>query len=117
MQSKLSFNALGALDGGMVGGMIDHHLSEAVRDCEDRGPRDGKPRKVLIEITISSVNEGQMSVGVKCHNKLPPMVTADTVANVRYEQQKPALFFEALSPEDPDQQTLPGVDGGDQAAE
>jgi len=106
MNVQLALDTIGDLDGGMARAVIDRNLELALRDCEDRGQDDGKPRKVLIEVEFVKLNDNQVSIDVSCGMKLPAMRPKATIANLEFSAGQPRLMFQAMAPEDPSQRTI-----------
>ena len=108
---QLVLDNLGDLDGGNVRAMIDREIARAVADLDDRGQEDGKPRKVSIEIQLT--NEGNLiTVKVIAQAKLPPLLSGTTAADISLigPKKTPALGFQNMNPERPDQPTFPEMD-------
>lgn len=104
---------IGELNGTLARAIIDAALGEAVRDLEDRAEYDGKDRKVVIEIKLKLLDNGQIATTVAAQSKLPPRHTSMTVANLRRKGDKHELMFSPNCPEQPDQRTIMDHTGDD----
>lgn len=97
---------LGELNYGMARGVIDHCIAAALADLDDRAERDGKPRKVTIELTLERMDNGQVASDVKARFTAPPYGTNKTVHDVRKVEGGQKLMFSVHSPERPEQLTI-----------
>ena len=113
-QVPLTLATLCDVAGGAVGLMVDHDLSVAAADLDDRGD-DGKPRKVVIEVIFTKRADGQVEVDVESSVKAPKRRTPSTITRLA---AKPGgelgLLFQQLNPDSPDQGTFPHLDKDEQ---
>ncbi len=105
---------IGEIDRGAAGVAIDHALRQAVDDTIDRGKEDGKPRKVVITVEMTSNPQGDLfGIAVDVKLTTPALKTNTTQAELRYRseggERKNTLIFQAGSNR-ADQPTLP-LDG------
>lgn len=110
MNMPVTCATLANLDSGASGVIIDAAIREAVRDLDDRGGEDGKPRKVVIELTLKPLDNGQCAVHVFAQAKIPPRNTAGTIGAIRSKADRPELFFNDLATRDPSQRTIDEVE-------
>lgn len=108
---NLCLASLGEIDRGAAGMAIDHAIRQAVDDTIDRGKEDGKPRKVVITLELTSNPQGDLfHATVKVAYKTPELVTNATQAELRYSsvngERKNTLVFQQGSNR-ADQPTLP----------
>ena len=104
----LTTDTIGELHHGFARSIIDAALESAYRDTEDRGG-DGKPRKVVIEISLEKIDDGTVCIGLEAIAKLPKYQIPDTVAQIQAPTKKgaaPQFAFRSDSPERPVQQTI-----------
>lgn len=106
----LSLESLGEVGDGGAKLIIDNEIAVAVRDTDDRG-EDGKPRKVVIEVTLEKQDSGLVEVSVFAQAKLPPRRTHATVTRPKNREGKVALMFSQFAQDDPDQRTIDLPDG------
>jgi hypothetical protein len=111
MDCILTIDTLGDLDGGMVRAAVNQLLAAAIHDLEDRG-HDEKPRKVVIEVSLTKINEEQVGVVVSASARLPKVQPRPTITMLRLQQGKPAITFQSQSPQDPRQPNFPQLDDG-----
>jgi hypothetical protein len=113
MLRTLTIDSLGDLDNGRARGVVNDALEMIVDDMDMRGVEDGKPRKVTIEVTMTS-DRGKISIDVQAKPTMPPYRTGDTHAKVRLRtvanKQVKELMFEDIAVDDPDQQTFRAMD-------
>ncbi len=62
-KDKLTLATLGQLDDGTVGAVVDAAIAEALADCDDQ-PFLKKGRKVVVEIVVNAVLDGNRLKGV-----------------------------------------------------
>lgn len=105
MQRSLTLSSLAALDSGAAGAIVEAALREAVADLDDRG-QDQKPRQVLITVSMTQLENGQVAVDVDAAAKLPRRRTASTFCRIKKEVAGASLQFQEWSPEHPDQRTI-----------
>lgn len=104
--SKLSLATIGDLDTGAAGLMIDETLRAAIHDANDRG-RDGKVRKVTIEIEIAPLASKELfDVTVSASFKPPPYRTEGTKVQPQIVGGELCGMFQKWSPENPSQNDL-----------
>lgn len=101
----LRLETLHALDGGSAGVICNAALAAAVRDLDDRGD-DGKPRKVVITVTLQKLDNGLAEIHVEAKAQVPVYRSATTHARAFVDGNKTTLNFQATSPENPDQSTM-----------
>lgn len=101
----LCCNNLGDLDGGIARHIIDREIRRAVDDFDNRASEDDKPRKVLIQITITP-HKNMTLIEVEAQAKLPPMRTGSTDAKIRQTREGFAAEFQSHNPERADQPSL-----------
>lgn len=104
MQKTLSLETLGELDSGAAGVVIDAAIRTAVADIDDRG-EDGKPRKVVIELTLSKMDNGLLAAHVEADARLPKRRTNSTLGKVSVSRGQPSMVFSAYGG-DPEQSTI-----------
>jgi hypothetical protein len=111
--TQLTLASVGDLNDGAAEAIINREIQTAVRDIDDRG-HDGKPRKVVIEITMqqNKGDDGRITVDldVAAQAKVPPRRTGTTVAKPFEKDGKVALLFQEFNAENPDQGTFPVLD-------
>lgn len=108
--TELSLKTLGALNDGTAEAIINHEIALAIRDVDDRGSEDEKPRKVAIEIAMTPRKDGCVEVEVAALAKLPPRRCAPTVARPSHKEDRTSLWFQEFNAENPDQATFPEMD-------
>lgn len=108
-QVALSCDTIGDQDNGIARHLIDNEITKAVNDLDDRGEEDGKPRKVVIEIEMISVN-GLVISTVSAQAKLPARRTRNTAGELRMAGKGAhAIIFQQSNAERPDQPTFDDV--------
>lgn len=108
-RTTLNLASLGDLDGGAAGAVINAALDKAIADLDDRGS-DGQPRKVMIEVALKELNNKQIDASVQVKTSIPAYRTNSTFADIGRKGDKPAVFFQELNPERPDQPTFDVLD-------
>ncbi len=98
---KLTLDTLSALDGGMVGLMVDQEIRKAVADLEDRGEEDKQARTVSIKVAMALV-EGRPAVKVAVTTTLPPLKSRTTAGKFQTELGKHYINFASDIEETPD---------------
>lgn len=105
----LTLDTIGDLDEGRARLAVNRELDRAVADLLDRGTEDGKTRKVVIQLELTT-KEGLIVCQVQAQAKLPPLKSGATAAETGYQKGKEVLAFQELAPHNPDQQTFPEMD-------
>jgi hypothetical protein len=104
--SWLTADSLGDLDHGFARVTINEAIKEVANDLEQRGD-DEKPRKVVITLTMTQLNENDTEVQFNVEAKVPPMKLATTIAQKRpVGQGNSGIAFRPENPTRPDQPTL-----------
>lgn len=103
----LSLANLGELSNGAAGVVIDAAIKAVIRDTEDRGLEDKKPRKVTIIVTMNKVDDDTITSEVEAKATLPPYRTKKTAGTVKYRGKDPTVEFQPNARERPDQETFP----------
>lgn len=103
----LSLATLGELNNGVAGAVINAALLAAVRDTEDRGLEDKKPRKVTITVSIEKIAEESVQVEVEAKTSLPAYRTDKTIGTLGFTGKDPVVKFQPMSGARPDQETFP----------
>lgn len=107
MFQEINHATIGKLDNGDAAEIIDAAIKEAVKDFDDRSGEDGKPRKVVIELTFERRDNGEAEVSVEAHAKIPKRRTASTVCRLRFDKENGSkLQFNDLATDDPNQTTI-----------
>jgi hypothetical protein len=106
---QLALINLGELANGAAGAVIDAALQAAIRDTEDRGLEDGKPRKVTITISLTKIDDETVTAEVEAKTSVPAYKPKKTVLNISYAGagKVPALLFQPASADRADQETFP----------
>jgi hypothetical protein len=99
--------SLAQLSDGYAGRVIDEALQEAHKDLYQRGS-DGKPRKVVITITLQPEANNQVDIDVQAKTAFPPMRPPSTKAKL--DMNAGGLIFNPDCADNPDQMTIP-LDG------
>lgn len=99
----LQETTIASLGDGLAGKCIDDALAEVTRDISRRGA-DGKPRKVVIEITMTPDEHLSVDIDVQVTTKLPPMRTPGTRS--KYSAAVGGYVFNTDCANNPDQMTL-----------
>lgn len=102
----LTIDKLGDLDEGLAGAAVNRDIASAIRDAEDRGLEDGKPRKVIVELSFEKVSKDQMTVTLESSWKGPKLRTNPTSCRVQLTTKGPSLVFRPDNREHPDQMTF-----------
>lgn len=103
---SLSLATLGDLSDGRARLVIDHAISRAMKDLEDRGD-DGKPRKVVVTLEmVKEPNSSAVTMDVTAEFRSPAYRTPATVGNLPISAGEPSLFFQSENATRPDQGTL-----------
>lgn len=105
MKQTLSCDTLGNLHHGFARGVIDAALLTAIRDLEDRGEEDEKPRKVIITVVLEKIGDG-VAASVEAVAKMPSYKIPTTVANLQIGPHGPSVEFRSDSPGNPNQTTF-----------
>lgn len=99
------------LDGkGMIAKQFDELVKQAVHDCDAR-PAVNKPRKVILEVVFTPEldSAGHMeTVGIDITCKASGPAFGPVGLKAKYKQGD-RLLFQPMSPDDPYQDSLPGV--------
>jgi hypothetical protein len=111
--TPLNFEHLKDLDGGMLNIAANDSFANAVKDCQYR-TNVTKAREVTIKIFITpkvvdktgSLEQVEISYGLD--EKFPPRRSGKTTAGVKHNG---SLYFNELSPGNPDQRTIDEVGG------
>lgn len=114
----LTAKNLHQLDNGIAGKLIDHALAAALRDLDDRGDQDGKPREITIKLAMTKVR-GNLVTEVQVVTKSPAYRSNLTFGELRQKGREVELLFRPDNAENPDQQTfgdMPHRDADDDAA-
>jgi len=106
MQVPLTLATLGDLADGAARIIIDAAIRDAIADLEDRGQEDEKPRKAVITLTFSMLDNGMVDTKVEAVTKAPARRTPATIGNIRVEGGKAKMIFSQYAPEDPHQRTI-----------
>lgn len=109
---ELTIDTLGDLDSGMARAVANLSIKKMMEDAEDRGD-DEKPRKVVITVTALKISDQQISVSFSCQLKLPALQPKATVGKIVFREGEPAVLFQTMSPENPDQNTFPEFEGAE----
>ena len=104
--SPLSIDTIGELHDGAARIAINRELAKMFSDLEDRGPEDRKPRTVVITVEAVYAAEGEFFVTAQAKANLPPFRTGETRAQIRQVNGQPALAFQTMNAENPNQPTL-----------
>lgn len=119
MQLPITLANVGELDHGSARLVIDDAIRAAVADVDDRG-QDGKPRTVVVTLTLQKVEGSDtISAHVEAEARVPKRRTGRTFATVgRLGGGEVGLLFQAHSPGDPFQKTIDELEprGGTDAA-
>lgn len=106
----LTSKTLADLDEGRAGFIIDAAIRRAVADLDERGGYDGKPRKVVITVTLDLNEKGQVESSLEACVKMPSLRTAPTVGDVENPGRADiGVRFSTNSPDDPTQRTIQDV--------
>lgn len=105
-RQTLSCDTLGDLHHGFARSIIDAALAAAIRDLEDRGAEDEKPRKVVITVSLLKIGEDGVAATVEAAAKVPAYRIPATVADMRPGAKGPSVEFRSDSPGNPSQQTI-----------
>lgn len=100
---------LNLLSDGYSGKVIDHGLSEVVRDLVDRG-HDGKPRKLVVTFALTLEGEGRVSIDTQVKTQVPAYRPPATQA--KFDRAAGGLVFNPEVATNPDQQTFADADAG-----
>lgn len=84
---QLCLDQLGVIGDGAGQLIIDAALNQAVHDTEDRG-KDGKSRKVQINVNIKQLASGDVAVDIEAFVKLPNFRTSPTLGRVKIDREK-----------------------------
>lgn len=107
--------SLSQLADGYAGKAIDSALLEVVNDIDSRGD-DGKPRKVLIELTLEPQGKGYVDIDVQVRTKMPAFRPPTTKAKI--DNRVGGLVFNSDCRENPSQMTTNDIpldgDGNEQ---
>lgn len=103
---KFGVSSLAFLDGGRIREAVEQALERCRADCDDR-PAEKKSRRLSLEIAFipECDPKGRLTgvdVSFKVVEKLPPRVSAVYAMKPRGKD----LYFNELSPDDPDQMTI-----------
>ena len=105
--SYLTADSIPELDHGFARITINEAIKAVSNDLEQRGD-DEKPRKVVITLTMTQLNENDTQVEFRVEAKVPPMKLATTIAQKRaVGQGNSGIAFRPESPARPDQPTIP----------
>ena len=110
-QENLQLNTLADLADGAAGVAIDAAIAAAVRDCEDRGGEDKKPRKVTVELEFKKVGEDYVSATVRAKTSIPPYLTKPTIGKLKVDGRTVHMVFNPNAANNPDQRTLDDIKG------
>lgn len=104
------------LGDGVAGQIINASIRAAIGDLEDRGHKDGKPRRVTITLDFLMWNE-KPYVSVDSKFTPPPYKSASTFTQFKKSADTPdvGLVFEEHNAENPEQPTF--FDGPPKLAE
>jgi hypothetical protein len=107
MQKPITLESLGDLDNGRAKLIIDAAIRQAVFDIDDRGD-DGKPRQVVITLSLSKLPEHEaINMGLTAHAKLPPRRTGGTLGLVKAQAGgEIGVLFQTHASTEPHQRTL-----------
>ena len=108
---QLSCKNIGELNRGLAEMAIDKALNDAITDLDDRGEEDGKPREVLIKLSMVKRPDGLVETDLQTKVTVPPRRTPATVIRPVHKDGQTKLFFEVFSPDNPDQPAFIGDDG------
>lgn len=86
MLKELSAETIHLLNNGIVGAMIDQQLRVAIRDLDDRGEEDGKPRTVTIKLHVYKSKRMGVQVEAEAHVVVPAYRSAMTSSDIRIKQ-------------------------------
>lgn len=107
MFRPITASSIHTVDNGAAGAIIDAAIREAVRDLDDRGAEDGKPRKVSIVLELLRGEQGLVVAHVEAAAVLPKRRTGGHLAKVRLgKSNEPELFIQDADPTDPSQATF-----------
>lgn len=99
------------LDGkGMIAKQFDELVKAAIHDCDARAAVD-KPRKVILEVALTPALDSAghletVAVDITCKASGPSFGPVGLKARYR---QGDRLVFQPMSPDDPYQDSLPGL--------
>lgn len=102
--------SLSQLADGYAGKAIDEGLNEVVSDIDGRGD-DGKPRKVVIELTFLPQGKGYVEIDVQVKTKMPAHRPPTTKAKI--DQRVGGLVFNPDCRENPSQMTTNDIPTSD----
>jgi hypothetical protein len=104
---ELNLEGLAMIDGGRVDAAVNHHLTRAIADCEDR-PGDKTARKVVLTMLVKPVmlQDGAVTdASVECEvSSTVPKHVSKTV-DCRLKQGHRAIFND-MSENNVDQMTI-----------
>jgi hypothetical protein len=108
----LSLANLGELSNGAAGVVIDAAIAAAVRDTEDRGLEDGKPREVTIKLKLTKIDDDTVTAEVEAKTSVPAYKPKKTIGQITYAGpgKNPSIVFQPANAERPDQSPLPFPD-------
>ena len=104
-QEALAAANIHQLDNGIAGRLIDSALASALRDLDDRGEEDGKPREVNIKLIMLKAR-GNLLTEVQVTTKSPAYRSNLTVGELRQKGREVELLFRPDNADRHDQPTL-----------
>jgi hypothetical protein len=102
----INCDTLGDLDGGAARAIVNAALRDAVNDLEDRAHQDKKPRKVVITLTFSHLENGLVDTRVEASVKAPARRTAPTIGEYKRDGSNMRVQFHPLNTDDPRQKAI-----------
>lgn len=109
MLVDLNADNIGDLDEGRARALVNHALATLMKDLDDRGEEDGKPRSLKITLTFVK-DRGNAVADVQVSTTMPAYRSNNTVGKMM--QKKHPLgpinifAFQEHDAENPDQNTL-----------
>jgi len=112
--TQLTIDTLGDLDHGSARVVVNDAIAALMRDVDERG-KDEKERKLVIELTVKQLGEGEVVMDIQAATKVPKYRTGLTIGSVRVAgKDKRTVQFQQFAADDPDQRTLDeAVDPGE----
>ena len=110
MQQTISCDTLGGLSDGQARAIIDAAIGTVVADIDARGD-DEKPRQVVITLTLSRRDNGQVAADVQADARMPKRRTTVTVAAIRRQAGRAGLIYQDMATDNPNQTTIDSLEG------
>lgn len=98
---------LNMLSDGYVGKVFEEGLGSVVKDLIDRG-HDGKPRKLVLTLTMVPQDKGRVEIDAQVTTKAPAFRPPKTVAKL--DANAGGLMFNPDMAENPDQMTTNDIE-------